>query len=298
MTSSPLVSVIIPTYNHAHFLRDALQSVCDQSFSDWEAVVINNYSKDDTIAVIEAFDDPRIRLENFRNNAIIAAARNRGIALARGQYLAFLDSDDTWLPEKLATCIPRLENGYGLVCHGLRWFGNRREKEQYYGPAYRATFNALLYEGNCIATSATMVRRDLVESVGGFSEDERVVTAEDYHLWLKLAQAGIKMDFVDQVLGNYRFHTTNTGGAIRQSTAVKHVVEAFFPERKSRSLRDRIRVRVRYGIIDYGLGRSMQANDQFFAAWPYLLRSILLHPVYFKAYIAVLLNVLCINIDK
>ena len=298
MTASPLVSVIIPTYNHVHFLREALESVCAQTYTNWEAVVINNYSEDNTVEVVESFNDPRIRLENFRNNGVIAASRNRGIALARGKYLAFLDSDDLWFPEKLAGCITRLEGGYDLVCHGLRWFGNRRERDEFYGPAHRATFDALLNKGNCIATSATVVRKDLVVSVGWLSEEPKIVTAEDYHLWLKLARTEAKMHFIDQVLGSYRFHTTNTGTAIRQANAVKHVVEDFFPEEQSRSLSDRIRVRFRYGIIDYGTGRSMQANNQFFAAWPYLLRSLVRHPFYFKTYIALALNVFCIRIDR
>src|SRR3989304_1110083 len=119
MGDAPLVTVVIPTYNHAHFLREALQSVRAQSFSEWEAVVVNNYSEDDTIAVVESFADPRIRLENFRNNGIIAASRNRGIALARGKYLAFLDSDDLWLPEKLACFISHLDGGFDVFCHRL-----------------------------------------------------------------------------------------------------------------------------------------------------------------------------------
>ncbi|HEY4654775.1 MAG TPA: glycosyltransferase [Cyclobacteriaceae bacterium] len=298
MTASPLVSVIIPTYNHAHFLREALESVCAQTHANWEAVVINNYSEDNTVEVVESFKDPRIRLENFRNNGVIAASRNRGIALARGKYLAFLDSDDLWLPEKLACCITRLEGGCDLVCHGLRWFGKGRERDKFYGPMHHATFDALLYRGNCIATSATVVRKDLVVSVGGVSEEPEIVTAEDYHLWLKLARAGAKMDFIDQVLGGYRLHSANTGTAIRQAKAVKHVVEDFFPEEQSRSLRDRIRVRFRYGIIDYGIGRCMQANDQFFSAWSYFLHSLALHPFYFKTYIALALNVFLSTLIK
>jgi glycosyltransferase involved in cell wall biosynthesis len=285
------VSIIIPTYNHAHFLYEALQSVCDQTFSDWEALVINNYSEDDTIEVVRAFNDSRIHLVNFRNNGIIAASRNHGIGMARGKYLAFLDSDDAWFPEKLSTCITMLEGGCDLVCHGLHWFGNERDRDQYYGPASRATYDALLYKGNCIATSATIVRKELVEAVGGFSESLEVVTAEDYHLWLKLSQAGVEMNFVNQVLGSYRFHATNAGTPIKQSTAVKNVIEEFFPRRQLRSLKDNVRIRFRYGIIDYGLGRSMQANRQFFAAWPYFLRSLMLHPLHLKTYIAIILNI-------
>lgn len=298
MNHSPVVTVVIPTYNHAHFLREALGSLCAQTYTDWEAIIVNNFSEDDTVEVVESFADSRIVLENFRNNGIIAASRNRGIAFARGRYVAFLDSDDLWFPEKLACCITRLEGGCDLVCHGLRWFGSGREQDKFYGPVHRATFAALLDRGNCIATSATVVRKDLVVSVGGVSEDPKIVTAEDYHLWLKLARVGAKIDFIDQVLGGYRLHSANTGTAIRQAKAVKHVVEDFFPKEQSRSLRDRIRVRFRYGIIDYGTGRSMQANDQFFAAWSYFLRSLVRHPFYFKTYIALALNVFCINIDK
>jgi glycosyltransferase involved in cell wall biosynthesis len=294
VSSTPLVSIIIPTYNHAHFLHEALQSVCDQTFSDWEALVINNYSEDDTIEVVKAFNDSRIHLENFKNNGVIAASRNHGIGMARGEYLAFLDSDDTWFLEKLSICITILEDGRDLVCHGLHWFGNRSERDQYYGPASRSTYDALLYKGNCIATSATIVRRGLVEAVGGFSESLEVVTAEDYHLWLKLSQAGIEMTFVDQVLGSYRFHDANASTAIKQAKAVERVVEDFFPKQEFRNLRGRVRVRLRYGIINYGVGRSMQANRQFFAAWPYFLRSLSLHPFYIKTYIALILNTLYI----
>jgi teichuronic acid biosynthesis glycosyltransferase TuaG len=83
-TVSPLVSVVIPTYNHAQFLRAAIQSVIDQTFSDWEAVVVNNYSEDDTVQIVASFNDARIRLVNFRNHGVIAASRNYGMGLATG----------------------------------------------------------------------------------------------------------------------------------------------------------------------------------------------------------------------
>lgn len=298
MKAVPLISVIIPTYNHAPFLREALDSVCAQTYTNWEAIVINNYSEDNTVEVVESFNSLKIRLENFRNNGVIAASRNRGIALANGKYLAFLDSDDLWLPEKLARSVTLLEEGCDLVCHGLRLFGNGREQDRFYGPAHRATFAALLDRGNCIATSATVVRKDLVESVGVLSEKPEFVTAEDYHLWLKLARAGVRMNFIEQVLGCYRLHSANASNAIRQAKAVMCVVEDFFPQKRSRNLGDRIRLRFRCGIVSYGIGRGMQANGQFLSAWPFFLRSLVSHPFYFKTYAALVLNFLCINFDK
>lgn len=287
MTHPPLVTVIIPTYNHAHFLREALQSVCAQTFTDWEAIVVNNYSDDDTVAVVESFADPRIRLENFRNNGIIGASRNRGIALARGKYLAFLDSDDIWYPEKLARCMACFDNGVGLVCHGLRWFGNQ-ERDVFCGPEKRATFDSLLNEGTCFTTSATVVLKTSVEFVGCFSEDPAIATSEDYHLWIKLAQAGIKIHCLNEILGRYRIHSGNQSGAIvRHMNSVLSVVNQFYPDVESRNFVMRIRVRRRYCSLYYGAGRAMQRNAQFAQSWSFFFRAVRYSPCFLKNYVAI-----------
>lgn len=294
MSHSPVVSVIIPTYNHAHFLRDALSSLLAQTYTDWEAIVINNFSEDDTVEVVESFADSRIVLESFRNNGIIAASRNRGIALARGKYLAFLDSDDAWYPEKLARCMEYFENGVGLVCHGLHWIGCQ-ERDMFCGPEQRATFDALLDEGNCITPSATVVLKDLVESVGSFSEDPAVVTAEDYHLWIKLAQAGNKMHFIKEILGQYRIHSGNQSGSIqRQLNADLRVCDEFFPIEESRSLEMRVRVRRRYCRAYYGAGRAMQRNGKFDQSWPFLLRGVTYWPLFIKSYLAIIFGLVSV----
>lgn len=288
MNHSPAITVVIPTYNHAHFLREALCSLCAQTYTDWEAIVINNFSEDDTVEVVESFADSRIILENFRNNGIIAASRNRGIALARGRYVAFLDSDDTWYPEKLARCMGHFNNDIGLVCHGLRWIGSQ-ERDMFCGPEQRATFDALLDEGNCITPSATVVLKELLESVGGFSEDPAVVTAEDYHLWIKLAQAGNKMHFIREILGQYRIHSGNQSGSVRrQLSADLRVCDEFFPIEESRSLQMRVRVRRRYCRAYYGAGRAMQRNGKFDQSWSFLLRGIVYWPLFVKSYVAII----------
>lgn len=291
MNSRPLVTVVIPTYNHADFLREALQSVRVQTFSDWEAVVVNNYSEDNTIAVMESFEDPRIRLENFHNNGVIAASRNRGIALARGRYLAFLDSDDTWRPDKLVRCNERLNEGFDLVSHGLHRIGDRRGGDFFCGPEQRATFDALLYEGSCITTSATVVRKDLIAAVGGFSEDPAIVTSEDYHLWIKLAKAGARMSFLKEILGEYRVHASNqSSSALRHLEAGLRVAEEFFPVASSRNFMTRMRIRRRRCIAYHGAGRTMQKNGQFYNAWPLFFQALAHWPFYTKTYAAMALN--------
>lgn len=292
MSHSPVVTVVIPTYNHAHFLRDALQSLCAQTFTDWEAVVVNNYSEDDTVAVVESFADPRIRIENFRNNGIIAASRNRGIVLALGRYVAFLDSDDTWYPEKLARCMECFESDVGLVCHGLHWIGDR-EKDVFCGPEQHATFDALLDRGNCITPSATVVLKSLVESVGGFSEDSAIVTAEDYHFSIKLAKTGVRMRFLREVLGEYRIHSGNQSSSVRRHlNAVLSVIEEFFPDKDSRNWQVCMRIRRRYSTVYYGAGRAMQHNGQFAQSLPLLLCAIVYSPLFFRSYVATLIGII------
>lgn len=292
MSATPLVTVVIPTYNQAHFLCEALQSLCSQTFTNWEAIVVNNYSDDDTIAVVESFADSRIRLENLRNHGIIAASRNHGIALARGQYLAFLDSDDTWYPEKLSRCVDCLDEDIGLVSHGLRWIGYR-EKDVFCGPERRASFDALLNYGNCITPSATVVRKDLVKRVGGFSENPAMVTSEDYHLWLKLAKAGIRVRFIKEILGEYRVHPGNQSNSVlRHLHSVLCVIAEFLPVTPSDSFTTRMRLRRRLGLAHYSAGRSMQTNGQFIMSLPLFVRSLAYWPFYPKIYASMALSVI------
>jgi glycosyltransferase involved in cell wall biosynthesis len=98
---NPLISVVIPTYNHAHFLRFALQSVIEQTYQNWEIIIIDNHSSDNTDEVLKQFDFYNLRIFKINNNGIIGVSRNVGIKAAKGDWIAFLDSDDIWYKEKL-----------------------------------------------------------------------------------------------------------------------------------------------------------------------------------------------------
>lgn len=257
MKQEPVISVVIPTYNHARFLRKALDSVCRQTFTDWEAIVVNNYSEDDTEDVVASFADPRIRLENFRNHGVIAASRNLGIKLSQGGYVAFLDSDDSWHPEKLARVIMALDDGYGLVCHGEIWMKDDVEfKRVNYGPAEKSKYRSLLFERNCISTSAVTVRKGCLEKVGGFSEEPAFAMVEDYELWMKLARAGYRFAFIDEMLGIFNLHAANSSRAVfRQMNAELAVLEKHFSQLESWPLGDRLRRLRRLGrvYLSYGV---------------------------------------------
>ena len=116
---TPLVSVVIPSYNHARYLGRALQSILDQTYTNWEAIVIDNHSTDKTDEVMTSFTDPRITYLKIHNKGIIAASRNVGIRAAKGEWIAFLDSDDWWTADKLQFCFDCINDKVDLVYHDM-----------------------------------------------------------------------------------------------------------------------------------------------------------------------------------
>ena len=98
-----LFSIILPTFNRSGFVKKAIQSVINQDYKNWELIIIDNYSKDNTEELVKQFSDERIIFKKLKNDGVIARSRNFGIKLAKGEYIAFLDSDDWWYSQKLKT---------------------------------------------------------------------------------------------------------------------------------------------------------------------------------------------------
>ncbi len=290
----PAVSIVIPTYNHAQFLRQALESVRAQTLTDWEAIVVNNFSEDDTLAVADSFGDPRIRLVNFRNHGVIAASRNEGIRLAAGELIAFLDSDDHWHPQKLARCVAAIAGEFDLVCHGENWTSeNAPPRKMYYGPAAHAAYARLLFNGNCISTSAVVVRRQSLLRVKSFREEPAFVTAEDYDLWLRLARDGARFGFVHEILGEYRMHGGNASKALlRHLEAELAVVNDHFATLAPAGPLARLRMRRRRALVYYGAGRGFQAVGNRRESWHWFGRALRESPFILRLYAAAALNVL------
>ena len=291
----PLISVIIPTYNHAHFLEKAIQSVINQTYTDWEIIVIDNHSKDNTDEVVNGFHNESIRLLKVYNNGIIARSRNVGIKAAKGKLIAFLDSDDLWYPSKLEFCYAKINSGYDMVCHAEIWVreenGVRKERKVFYGPESHATFDKLLFEGNCISTSAVVVKYSDVKKVGGFDESPDMITAEDYHLWLKLARSGVRIGFVDEILGEYKIHAGNCSKAALSSMhAIRTVFENIYSEIPVHNFISRIKSIRRRAIIIYSGARGSQQNREFVKAVPLFIEAIFRWPFIPKFYIAMFIN--------
>ena len=209
--TKPVASVVIPTHNRRHYLRQAIESVLCQSCQDFELIVVDDGSTDGTGAVVAEYSQqyPAIRYE-YQQNRGVAAARNRGIVLACGQFICFLDSDDIWKPHKLQTqlCFARENPHHSIIASDIDSFSEtgvrqRRAKQAMYPVRDGDVLHELLFH-NWIQTSTVMARRDLLEDVGGFDESIGQF-AEDWALWMRLAAKG-PVHLHPEALVFYRLH--------------------------------------------------------------------------------------------
>ena len=205
-----MVSVIIPAYNCAGFIGEALKSVFVQTYTDYEVIVVNDGSADtdELLKVLAPFRDRLTYLE--QQNKGPSAARNAGVASAQGEFVAFLDSDDSWLPDYLAEQINFINGdpGFDMVYADAMLFGDGplagrsfMECAPSRGPV---TFESLLRYETSVITSCTVVRRRSLIDAGLF--DERFIRCEDFDLWLRLALSGARIGFQQKVLARHRTH--------------------------------------------------------------------------------------------
>lgn len=274
----PLVSVVMPTYNQARFLREAIRSVLLQDDPRWELLVINNFSEDDTREVIGSFADPRIRSEDFRNHGIIAASRNRGIQLSRGRFVAFLDSDDLWYPAKLSRCLKAMAGGTDAVCHGMRINKDGiPDGDLVPSPPPEDLYRTLLLRGNSlITTSSVIIRKECLTRAGGFCEEREIVASEDYELWLRLAREGTRFLPLREVLGEYRVHGRSASRSIlRQSDAEAEVVSREFRRVSDGSPGMALRRKGRMALVRLQASRRCQLAGRYRDAAVSLWRALL-----------------------
>ncbi len=206
---SALVSVVIPCYNHGHYLSDALDSVLAQTFQDWEAIVVDDGSTDDTAAVAQRYaaGDGRIRYIHQENRGL-AAARNAGIRAARGEYLAFLDADDAWEPAFLHICTAALRTRPDLCAvYTGRIFMDEAGRELSRSDGVMLGGKALrqrLWQGGFFPVHSVLARADVVRATGGF--DEALTSVEDWDLWLRITERH-DMAGIGKPLARYRIYS-------------------------------------------------------------------------------------------
>jgi len=208
----PKISVVIITYNRARLLPEAIESVLSQSFKDWELLIVDDASTDGTESVVKKYIDKDERIGYYKNesNIKISRSRNRGLELARGKYIAVLDSDDSWCDvEKLQKQYDFLEQNadFVLSAGGVIVIGdNSQEIKRYLKTSTDEDIRSGILAQNPIVHSAVMYRREIALSSGGY--DVALNTAEDYDLWLRIGRKGKMYNFSEYFV-RYRIHGNN-----------------------------------------------------------------------------------------
>ena len=178
--------MIIPAYNRGWIIQEAIDSVLDQDFSDYELIVVDDGSGDNTLEILGAYGKAIAVLH--QSNKGVSAARNRGIAEASGRFIAFLDSDDLWLPGKLATQVKFFEENADALINQTQeiWIRNglrvnpKKRHHKFSGMIFERSLALCL-----VSPSAVMLKKNLFDTVGVF--DEHLPACEDYDLWLRIS---------------------------------------------------------------------------------------------------------------
>ncbi|MFH0861102.1 MAG: glycosyltransferase [Candidatus Altiarchaeota archaeon] len=204
-------SIITITYNRSKLLKKMIDSILTQTFRDFELIIVDNFSTDDTESVVKSFADKRIRYFKNANNGILAINLNYGMKKAEGDYIAFCDSDDLWMPEKLEKQLAYLKRHpeYGLV-YSNAWIidENENQKGVILGKTHSQEgelFESLL-EGDFIPVLTVFMRRKVIDTVGFFNERHHIRPAEDYEFLLR-ASLHYKIGYIAEPLAMYREHS-------------------------------------------------------------------------------------------
>jgi teichuronic acid biosynthesis glycosyltransferase TuaG len=226
----PLISIIIPCYNGESFIRDSIESVIGQSHKNWELMVVDDGSKDGSRDVVgEYINDKRITLIVNKHNIGIPQTKNRGLSRAKGEYIAFLDQDDIWMPSKLELQLGLFENegeAVGIVCTGMLFMNSAMRYERIF-KGFDDTSqedllkNLYLYPIN--SSSIMMTKREVIARVGVF--DENLVGWDDYELLMRIATR-FQLKYVRELLVKKRVHTDS----VQRTKAVRDETEKVFDQ--------------------------------------------------------------------
>ena len=252
--TAPAVSIILPTYNRLEYLKEAVESVLAQTFVHWELIVVDDGSTDATLEWLESIDDPRIVVNRQPHRGNRSQIRNLGVADARGDWVAFIDSDDRWCREKLERQL-----AFHSANPAIRWSYTGRTMIDSTGrPLPAQNFKAwaphrghildqvLSLEAN-IALPSVIAERSLLQQAGGF--DEAWLAAQDYELWLRLAERS-DCGVLDEALVEIRKHREGAHQHPDVSLGHAAMYESFAGRTRDRSLRRRSLTQAAYHAVN------------------------------------------------
>ena len=270
----PLVSVIMPAYNAALYISEAIESVINQTFRNWELIIVNDGSTDATKEIILGFEKKDRRIKYlFQENGKQGKARNLGIAHSIGKYIAFLDADDLWVENKLAIQVNYLianteidlifSQGYSLNQ------ANPINFDVIVKPIWNINDLPLFIEKNQIPILSVVVKKTCLIDVDNFSEDLNIQNVEDYHLWLKLIIKQFNFTSISDRLFYYRTHSDqNTFNNNNTSLPTVLIFKLLHQENKILNLEKKIISRLKWMLFD------SKANEEATKLMLQLLKSI------------------------
>jgi len=287
MSMNPVISVVMPTYNRAHLISRAIHSVLNQTYENLELIIVDDGSTDNTEQVVQSFNDTRLKYIKQPKNSGAAAARNTGIEAALGAYIAFLDSDDEWLPHKLEKQVKAFSVAppeVGVVYSGIWWLEDGKTKYFSYPNNIKKDGylrHSILKKG-FIFLQSSVVKRECFSKAGMF--DERLVVLEDWELWLRISYY-CHFRCIDEPLACV-YSTAGTlaknYGSIMKAREIILLKHWHDFENDRRQLSDDL----------LGIGSYLCANEQFNKGMYYLRRSVRENPLNILALIAVLVSLM------
>lgn len=204
----PKISVIMPVYNGEKYLREAIDSILNQTFSDFEFIIINDASKDSTEEIIKSYDDDRIVYLKNEQNLGVAGTLNRGLDIAKGEYIARMDADDISFSHRFQMQVDFLDNNktVGVCGSNLRIFGERIDERDFFYPEYDESIRVDMIFNSAFAHPSIMMRRDIIEKYH-IRYDIAFEKAEDYKMWhdILLVSEGYN---IQEYLLKYRYHSS------------------------------------------------------------------------------------------
>ena len=292
-------SVVIPVYNASEFLRDTLDSVRSQLYNNYEVIVINDGSVDDTEEVLKNYQKENLEFPlNFttQKNSGVSSARNNAISRANGDYVAFLDQDDWWFPKKLEkiASILNINTGIDVLYHRAISIGWKKKETIFKSGSLKTpVLIDLLLNGNRIGISTAVVRLEELKEVKGFSEDLHYI--EDYDLWLKLANKNADFYYMSDVLSKYIWRQESMSNKVEYMVKEKlDILEHYFGIlRKDKSYGDRYltkKCKRRKSVYLFGASRRFYYLNDYNEAINYSIKAIKTDYRFWKSYFNLLLS--------
>ena len=213
--TTPLLTIAIPSHNHAKYIAQTIQSSLDQSFQDFEILIVDDASSDNSLEIIKSFKDPRIKLIELKTNVGVCETSNICIENCQTKYITLIASDDIMMPEKLAKQISFLEKNsdFGAVFSGMEIIDENNKINVKKTNKFTKIFekenrgryqwlNHFFHSGNCMAATTLLAKTEALRAIGGF--DLSISQAHDFDLWVKLCLAGYEIRIIHEKLLQYR----------------------------------------------------------------------------------------------